>query len=92
MIRFAIGLLMVLLTFNSVSAQSPVRVMTGYAATSGPHAILWMAREAGLFDKNGIKAVVAYIRSGATICRFQIPNGAAQLTLSPPCLGQTQTE
>ncbi|MBM2805233.1 MAG: transporter substrate-binding protein, partial [Deltaproteobacteria bacterium] len=59
MVRIAIALLLVSLTINSASAQTPVRVMTGYAATSGPHAVLWMAREAGLFDKNGIKAEVA---------------------------------
>jgi hypothetical protein len=27
--------------------------MSGYAAISGPHAILWVARAAGLFEKNG---------------------------------------
>ena len=62
MIRFASALLLALLTISPASAQTPVRVMTGYAATSGPHAVLWIAREAGLFDKNGIKAEVAYIR------------------------------
>ena len=50
-----------------VDAQTANRVMTGYAATSGPHAVLWIAREAGLFEKNGIKADVAYIRSGSTM-------------------------
>ena len=31
-------------------AQGTHRVMSGYAAVSGPHAVLWMAREAGLFE------------------------------------------
>ena len=79
MIRFAIALLLVLSTFNSVSAQTPVRVMTGYAATSGPHAVLWMAREAGLFDKNGVKAEVAYIRSGSTMAQTLV-SGEIQLS------------
>lgn len=35
----------------------------------GPHAVLWTAREAGRFDKNGIKAEVAYIRSGSTMAQ-----------------------
>ena len=41
MVRFAIALLLVLLAIASASAQTPVRVMTGYAATSGPHAVLY---------------------------------------------------
>ncbi|MGZ9174913.1 MAG: ABC transporter substrate-binding protein, partial [Candidatus Binatia bacterium] len=49
-----------------------------YAATSGPHAVLWIAREAGLFDKNGIKAEVAYIRSGSTMAQTLV-SGEIQL-------------
>ena len=79
MVRIAIALLLVSLTINSASAQTPVRVMTGYAATSGPHAVLWMAREAGLFDKNGIKAEVAYIRSGSTMAQTLV-SGEIQLS------------
>ena len=79
MIRFAIALLLILSTINSASAQTPVRVMTGYAATSGPHAVLWMAREAGLFDKNGIRAEVAYIRSGSTMAQTLV-SGEIQLS------------
>jgi NitT/TauT family transport system substrate-binding protein len=52
---------------GTVAAQAPTRVMSGYAATSGPHAVLWIAREAGLFEKNGLRADVAYIRSGSTM-------------------------
>ena len=67
MIRTIVAMLVLLGASGMASAQTPARVMTGYAATSGPHAVLWIAREAGLFDKNGIKAEVAYIRSGSTI-------------------------
>ena len=55
------------------------RVMTGYAATSGPHAVLWIAREAGLFEKNGIKAEVAYIRSGSTMAQTLV-SGEIQMS------------
>ncbi|MGZ8521324.1 MAG: hypothetical protein ACXWX7_14380, partial [Candidatus Binatia bacterium] len=69
MIRTIAALLALLGASEMASAQTPVRVMTGYAATSGPHAVLWIAREVGLFDKNGIKAEVAYIRSGSTMAQ-----------------------
>ena len=78
MIRTIAALLALLGASEMASAQTPVRVMTGYAATSGPHAVLWIAREAGLFDKNGIKAEVAYIRSGSTMAQTLV-SGEIQL-------------
>lgn len=56
-----------LLSTTDVTAQTLTRVMSGYAATSGPHAVLWLAREAGLFEKNGLRTDIAYIRSGSTM-------------------------
>ena len=60
-------LLVLLLSPTVVSAQGLTRIASGYSAISGPHAVLWIAREAGLFEKNGLKAEVAYIRSGSTM-------------------------
>jgi NitT/TauT family transport system substrate-binding protein len=48
-------------------AQGLTRVMSGYAAVSGPHAVLWIARDAGLFEKHGLRSDVLYIRSGSTM-------------------------
>jgi ABC-type nitrate/sulfonate/bicarbonate transport system substrate-binding protein len=69
MIQLIVTLLVGFLGVSFALAQTATRVMTGYAATSGPHAVLWIARDAGLFDKNGIKAEVAYIRSGSTMAQ-----------------------
>jgi NitT/TauT family transport system substrate-binding protein len=65
--RLWIAIFFLLLTTSAVRAQPLTRVMSGYAATSGPHAVLWLAREAGLFEKNGLRTDVAYIRSGSTM-------------------------
>jgi len=65
--RLWIAIFFLLLTTRAVRAQPLTRVMSGYAATSGPHAVLWLAREAGLFEKNGLRTDVAYIRSGSTM-------------------------
>ena len=62
-----ITLLFLLVNLDPLNAQPATRVMSGYAAISGPHAVLWVAREAGLFEKNGLRADVAYIRSGSTM-------------------------
>ena len=62
-----ITLLFLLVDLDPLNAQPATRVMSGYAAISGPHAVLWVAREAGLFEKNGLRTDVAYIRSGSTM-------------------------
>jgi NitT/TauT family transport system substrate-binding protein len=67
MSRLWIALLFLVLSTSDVAAQPLTRVMSGYAATSGPHAVLWLARDAGLFEKNGLRTDVAYIRSGSTM-------------------------
>ena len=67
--RFIIVALMVLLFQGTAVAQGLTRVMSGYAAISGPHAVLWVARDTGLFEKNGLRTEVAYIRSGSTMAQ-----------------------
>ena len=67
--QIAAFLLALLLSPAVVSAQGLTRIASGYSAISGPHAVLWIAREAGLFEKNGFKAEVAYIRSGSTMAQ-----------------------
>jgi NitT/TauT family transport system substrate-binding protein len=79
MIPAVIALLGILVTSSLVSAQTPTRVMSGYAATSGPHAVLWIARDAGLFDKNGLRTEVAYIRSGSTMAQTLV-SGEIQMS------------
>lgn len=79
MIRSFWTMAAVLIAASAAWAQTPVRVMTGYAATSGPHAVLWTAREAGLFEKNGIRAEVAYIRSGSTMAQTLV-SGEIQMS------------
>jgi NitT/TauT family transport system substrate-binding protein len=66
---YLLMLLLIILLPGVAPAQQPTRVMSGYAAISGPHAVLWVARDAGLFEKNGLRAEVAYIRSGSTMAQ-----------------------
>ncbi|HYA28104.1 MAG TPA: ABC transporter substrate-binding protein [Acidobacteriota bacterium] len=78
MTQFLMLLLVLLFNHHFAAAQAPVRVMSGYAATSGPHAVLWMARDAGLFEKNGLRTEVAYIRSGSTMAQTLV-SGEVQI-------------
>jgi NitT/TauT family transport system substrate-binding protein len=69
-----------LVLFQSVAtAQTLPRVMSGYSAVSGPHAVLWVARDAGLFEKNGLRTEVAYIRSGSTMAQTLV-SGEIQMS------------
>ncbi len=67
--RLTAFLVIFFLSDGVVFAQRLTRVMSGYSAISGPHAVLWIGRETGLFEKNGLKTDVAYIRSGSTMAQ-----------------------
>ena len=79
MIRSIIAVIILCLISGVAGAQAPARVMSGYAATSGPHAVLWIARDAGLFEKNGLRTEVAYIRSGSTMAQTLV-SGEIQMS------------
>src|SRR5262245_5883846 len=79
MSQFIIVLLVLSIGHPLASAQTARRVMSGYAATSGPHAVLWIARDAGLFEKNGLRTEVAYIRSGSTMAQTLV-SGEVQIS------------
>ena len=79
MLRYIFTIIIFVLTSPSAFAQGSNRVMSGYAATSGPHAVLWIARDAGLFEKNGLRTDVAYIRSGSTMAQTLV-SGEIQLS------------
>ena len=65
--RVIFATIICILASSECFAQGLPRVMSGYAAVSGPHAVLWVAREAGLFEKHGLRSDVLYIRSGSTM-------------------------
>jgi NitT/TauT family transport system substrate-binding protein len=84
--RFILVALMVLLFHGTAVAQGLTRVMSGYAAVSGPHAVLWVAREAGLFEKNGLRADVAYIRSGSTMAQTLVSGEIQMAQMGGPAM------
>ena len=84
--RFILAALMVLLFHDTAVAQGLTRVMSGYAAVSGPHAVLWVAREAGLFEKNGLRTEVAYIRSGSTMAQTLVSGEIQMAQMGGPAM------
>src|SRR6187401_1600257 len=79
MIQPILALIALFWAVSSASAQPLTRVLSGYAATSGPHAVLWIARDAGLFEKNGLRVDVAFIRSGSTMAQTLV-SGEIQMS------------
>jgi len=76
----------ILLLPGSAVAQGSNRVMSGYAATSGPHAVLWIARDAGLFEKNGLRTDVTYIRSGSTMAQTLVSGEVQMAQMGGPAM------
>jgi len=58
--------LFLLLSFSVASARL-IKMTVGYSAMTSAHLPAWMAREAGIFSKNGLDVQLVYIRGGATV-------------------------
>ena len=84
--RSLLTVLILILLYGVAPAQTPARVMSGYAAVSGPHAVLWMAREAGLFEKNGLRTEIAYIRSGSTMAQALVAGEIQMAQMGGPAM------
>ena len=54
------------LSFSVASAQL-TKVTVGYSALTGGHLPAWLAKEAGIFAKNGLDVQLVYVRGGATV-------------------------
>jgi NitT/TauT family transport system substrate-binding protein len=79
MYRYWLAVLFMLVITHEAAAQPAIRVMSGYSATSGPHAVLWIARDTGLFEKYGLRTDVAFIRSGSTMAQTLV-SGEIQMS------------
>jgi NitT/TauT family transport system substrate-binding protein len=86
MARFLTILFGLLLSFSPAFAQAPTRLASGYSALSGPHAVLWIGREAGLFEKNGLKVDAAYIRSGTTFAQALVAGEIQMAQMGGPAV------
>ena len=84
--RRVLIVLSILCLQGSALAQGPNRVMSGYAAISGPHAVLWIAREAGLFEKNNLRTEVTYIRSGSTMAQALVAGEIQMAQMGGPAM------
>ena len=54
------------LSFYVASAQL-TRMTVGYSAMTSAHLPAWVAKETGIFAKNGLDAQLVYVRGGATV-------------------------
>ena len=58
--------LFLLLSFSVASAQL-TKVTVGYSAIAAGHFPAWMAKESGIFQKNGLDVQLVYFRGGTTV-------------------------
>jgi len=67
--RLALGALLFALCFSAPGLAQENRIRAAYSAMSGSMAWVWVAKEAGYFDKHGLKVDLVYI--GGTAQLFQ---------------------
>ena len=54
------------LSFYSVASAQLTKMTVGYSAIAAGHLPAWMAKEAGIFAKNGLDVQLVYFRGGTT--------------------------
>jgi NitT/TauT family transport system substrate-binding protein len=57
---------LLLLLYFSVASAQPTKVTVGYGAVAAGHLPAWMAKESGIFRKNGLDVQLVYFRGGTT--------------------------
>jgi NitT/TauT family transport system substrate-binding protein len=55
------------LSFYSVVSAQLTKITVGYTAIAAGHCPAWMAKESGIFRKNGLDVQLVYVRGGATV-------------------------
>jgi NitT/TauT family transport system substrate-binding protein len=65
-VSLAVGLF-VLVLFHSVASAQLAKITVGYGAIVAGNVPSWLAKETGIFAKNGLDVQLVYIRGGATV-------------------------
>ena len=62
----AIFLLLIAVLWNSPVLAQPTKINVGYSAISGNALPAWIAKDAGIFEKNGLDVQLVYFTGGTT--------------------------
>jgi NitT/TauT family transport system substrate-binding protein len=65
MINAILALALQIVISHSALAQ-PFKINVGYSGISGDHLPSWLAKEAGIFDRNGLDVQLVYVTGGTT--------------------------
>lgn len=60
-----LGLFLLLVSITGQTAESPTNLKVGYLSIAAGHSVLWVTKEAGLFEKNGLSVETIYAPSSA---------------------------
>ena len=55
------------ISFYSVVSAQLTKMTVGYSAMTSAHLPAWLAKETGIFAKNGLDVQLVYVRGGATV-------------------------
>ena len=72
--------LLLALFWNSNIQAQPTRINVGYSAISGNALPAWIAKDAGIFEKNGLDVQLVYFTGGTTAVMALISADTHSLT------------
>src|SRR5215469_4853250 len=58
--------ILLLVSWNTFAQAQPAKLKVGYSATSEVDLPAWVAKEAGIFEKNGLDIQLIYFTGGTT--------------------------
>src|SRR5262245_31971887 len=64
--RVILAVSLLLSLTSSVASAQVTKITVGYSAMASAHLPAWLAKEAGIFDKNGLDVQLVYVRAGTT--------------------------
>jgi ABC-type nitrate/sulfonate/bicarbonate transport system substrate-binding protein len=79
---FVVTGLIIVLAVPAANAQKPERLAVGYGSISTNYLPLWMAKEAGIFRKNGLDVDTVFFTSSPTAFMALLA-GETAITINP---------
>ena len=65
-LTFPLGVIICVFLLNSLALAQPTKLNVGYSAISAEQSPSWIAKETGIFKKNGLDIQLIYFTGGTT--------------------------
>jgi hypothetical protein len=83
--RIIVAVVLLFTSLSYAAESTPVKIRAGFASIAAGHALIWVTKESGIFQKNGLDADLVYLQNPSLCAQVRIP------MKSPPIPKQTGT-